>query len=38
MRLKERPAIEIIDYLPQVMWLVQTPRPWGLSYHLSYRG
>ena len=29
---EERPAIEIVDYLPHVMWLVQTRRPWSVSY------
>ena len=29
---KRRPAIEIVDYLPGIMWLVQTPRPWPVSY------
>ena len=27
-----RPAIEVIDYLPRIMWLVQTPTPWAVSY------
>jgi hypothetical protein len=29
---EERPAIEIVDYLPHVMLLVQTRRPWSVSY------
>jgi hypothetical protein len=27
-----RPAIEIVDYLPHIMRLVQTSRPWAVSY------
>ena len=27
-----RRAIEVIDYLPRIMWLVQTPTPWAVSY------
>jgi hypothetical protein len=27
-----RPAIEVVDYLPRIMWLVQTRRPWPVSY------
>jgi hypothetical protein len=29
---EDRPAIEIVDYLPHVMRLVQTRRPWPVSY------
>jgi hypothetical protein len=29
---ERRPAIEIVDYLPGIMWLVQTRRPWSVSY------
>ena len=29
---EQRPAIEIVDYLPGIMWLVQTRRPWDVSY------